>query len=176
MSFVSSGNGYIPTSSLREILMALDDQLTPDQLDEMIGEIDTDGSGTVDFEGESVLRCASVSIFIVRTVKLLTTAAKLTFRVTEQKAAECSSITFIHPSIHTLLSLSYEQVHSLFQSHFSTQCDIVLPLSIFQYPQVSLRSSNSCLLLLTRLPVTYIILYFFPSILCFKGADGGAVG
>ncbi|KAJ9577039.1 hypothetical protein L9F63_006387 [Diploptera punctata] len=43
------GNGYIPTSSLREILMALDDQLTPDQLDEMIGEIDTDGSGTVDF-------------------------------------------------------------------------------------------------------------------------------
>ncbi|PSN49384.1 Troponin C [Blattella germanica] len=43
-------NGYIPTSSLREILMALDDQLTPDQLDEMIGEIDTDGSGTVDFE------------------------------------------------------------------------------------------------------------------------------
>ncbi|KDR08428.1 Troponin C [Zootermopsis nevadensis] len=45
------GNGYIPTSSLREILMALDDQLTPDQLDEMIGEIDTDGSGTVDFEG-----------------------------------------------------------------------------------------------------------------------------
>ena len=46
------GNGYIPTSSLREILMALDDQLTPDQLDEMIGEIDTDGSGTVDFEGQ----------------------------------------------------------------------------------------------------------------------------
>jgi Ca2+-binding EF-hand superfamily protein len=49
----SAGNGYIPTSSLREILMALDDQLTPDQLDEMIGEIDTDGSGTVDFEGEA---------------------------------------------------------------------------------------------------------------------------
>ncbi|CAG2068376.1 unnamed protein product, partial [Timema podura] len=46
------GNGYIPTSSLREILMALDDQLTPDQLDEMIAEIDTDGSGTVDFDGE----------------------------------------------------------------------------------------------------------------------------
>jgi hypothetical protein len=41
--------------------MALDDQLTPDQLDEMIGEIDTDGSGTVDFEGESVLQRASVS-------------------------------------------------------------------------------------------------------------------
>ncbi|KAG8225741.1 hypothetical protein J437_LFUL012884 [Ladona fulva] len=44
------GNGYIPISSLREILAALDDQLTPDQLDEMIAEIDTDGSGTVDFD------------------------------------------------------------------------------------------------------------------------------
>ncbi|KAJ8936802.1 hypothetical protein NQ318_003047, partial [Aromia moschata] len=44
------GNGYIPTSSLREILAALDDQLTGDQLNEMIAEIDTDSSGTVDFE------------------------------------------------------------------------------------------------------------------------------
>ncbi|XP_050685065.1 troponin C-like [Leptidea sinapis] len=44
------GNGYIPTSSLREILAALDDQLTPDQLNEMIAEIDTDSSGTVDFD------------------------------------------------------------------------------------------------------------------------------
>lgn len=46
-----AGNGYIPTSSLREILAALDDQLTNDQLNEMIAEIDTDSSGTVDFEG-----------------------------------------------------------------------------------------------------------------------------
>lgn len=44
------GCGYIPTSSLREILAALDDQLTNDQLNEMIAEIDTDESGTVDFE------------------------------------------------------------------------------------------------------------------------------
>uniref|UniRef100_A0A1B0GP73 EF-hand domain-containing protein n=1 Tax=Phlebotomus papatasi TaxID=29031 RepID=A0A1B0GP73_PHLPP len=44
------GNGYIPTSSLREILAALDDQLTSDQLNEMIAEIDTDSSGTVDFD------------------------------------------------------------------------------------------------------------------------------
>jgi Ca2+-binding EF-hand superfamily protein len=46
------GNGYIPTSSLREILAALDDQLTGDQLNEMIAEIDTDSSGTVDFDGK----------------------------------------------------------------------------------------------------------------------------
>lgn len=48
---LGTGNGYIPTSSLREILVALDDQLTNDQLNEMIAEIDTDASGTVDFDG-----------------------------------------------------------------------------------------------------------------------------
>lgn len=51
------GNGYIPTSSLREILAALDDQITPDQMDGMIAEIDTDGSGTVDFDGKDRLIC-----------------------------------------------------------------------------------------------------------------------
>nr|CAD7442351.1 unnamed protein product [Timema bartmani] len=45
------GNGYIPTSCLREILRELDDQLTSDELDMMIEEIDSDGSGTVDFDG-----------------------------------------------------------------------------------------------------------------------------
>lgn len=44
------GNGYIPTSALREILRALDDKLTNDELEEMISEIDTDNSGTVDFD------------------------------------------------------------------------------------------------------------------------------
>jgi Ca2+-binding EF-hand superfamily protein len=46
------GNGYIPTSCLREILRELDDQLTSDELDMMIEEIDSDGSGTVDFDGK----------------------------------------------------------------------------------------------------------------------------
>lgn len=46
------GNGYINVSDLREILRALDDKLTEDELDEMIAEIDTDGSGTVDFDGK----------------------------------------------------------------------------------------------------------------------------
>jgi Ca2+-binding EF-hand superfamily protein len=44
------GNGYIKTSCLRDILRALDDKLTEAELDEMITEIDTDGSGTVDFD------------------------------------------------------------------------------------------------------------------------------
>ncbi|XP_050745844.1 troponin C isoform X25 [Drosophila biarmipes] len=40
------GNGYITTGVLRE----LDDKLTNDDLDMMIEEIDSDGSGTVDFD------------------------------------------------------------------------------------------------------------------------------
>lgn len=66
------GNGYIPTSCLKEILRELDDQLSDSDLDGMIAEIDQgklfltfilfeiykffflfnfiDGSGTVDFD------------------------------------------------------------------------------------------------------------------------------
>jgi Ca2+-binding EF-hand superfamily protein len=46
------GNGFIPTSCLKEILRELDDQLSNADLDGMINEIDSDGSGTVDFDGE----------------------------------------------------------------------------------------------------------------------------
>lgn len=46
------GNGFIPTTCLKEILRELDDQLTDHELDGMIEEIDSDGSGTVDFDGE----------------------------------------------------------------------------------------------------------------------------
>ncbi|XP_030761679.1 troponin C-like [Sitophilus oryzae] len=44
------GNGYITTSTLKEILKELDDKLTSDELDMIIAEIDTDGSGTVDYD------------------------------------------------------------------------------------------------------------------------------
>lgn len=46
------GNGYITTSTLKEILAALDDKLSNSDLDGIIAEIDTDGSGTVDFDGK----------------------------------------------------------------------------------------------------------------------------
>lgn len=49
-----TGNGYIPTSALREILRELDEQLTEEELDGLIQEIDTDGSGTVDFDGKYI--------------------------------------------------------------------------------------------------------------------------
>ncbi|CAB3368214.1 troponin C, isoallergen Bla g 6.0201 [Cloeon dipterum] len=44
------GNGYITTDVLREILRELDDKITAEELDMMIEEIDSDGSGTVDFD------------------------------------------------------------------------------------------------------------------------------
>lgn len=62
MNFVT-GNGFIPTSSLREILAAMDDQLNEEQLQEIIAEIDTDGSGTVDFDGK-FLKFISLSFYI----------------------------------------------------------------------------------------------------------------
>lgn len=48
---VALGNGYITTGVLREILKELDDKITNEDLDMMIEEIDSDGSGTVDFDG-----------------------------------------------------------------------------------------------------------------------------
>lgn len=45
------GNGYITTEVFRDILHELDDNLTDDELDMMIEEIDADGSGTLDFDG-----------------------------------------------------------------------------------------------------------------------------
>lgn len=50
------GNGYITTSTLKEILAALDDKLSSSDLDGIIAEIDTDGSGTVDFDGKCRLK------------------------------------------------------------------------------------------------------------------------
>ena len=40
---------------LKEILKALDDKLTPDDLDCIVEEVDTDGSGTLDFDGKLLL-------------------------------------------------------------------------------------------------------------------------
>lgn len=37
---------------LREILSELDNNMSYDELDQMIDEIDADGSGTVDFDGK----------------------------------------------------------------------------------------------------------------------------
>ncbi|XP_042230208.1 troponin C-like isoform X1 [Homarus americanus] len=44
------GNGFIPIAALKEILGALDDKLSSADLDNIVEEIDEDGSGTVDFD------------------------------------------------------------------------------------------------------------------------------
>jgi Ca2+-binding protein (EF-Hand superfamily) len=49
-----TGNGYITTDVLREIISELDPNLDYEELNEMIEEIDSDGSGTIDFDGEFI--------------------------------------------------------------------------------------------------------------------------
>ncbi|KAK5644319.1 hypothetical protein RI129_005619 [Pyrocoelia pectoralis] len=44
------GLGFISTDLLREILKELDEKMTKEDLDQMIEEIDIDGSGTVDWD------------------------------------------------------------------------------------------------------------------------------
>ena len=45
-----AGNGFIPTSALKEILHELDPNLTDEELLGIIREVDEDGSETVDFD------------------------------------------------------------------------------------------------------------------------------
>ena len=49
--FYSLGNGYITTTTLKEILGELDNKLSEEDLDGIIEEVDEDGSGTLDFDG-----------------------------------------------------------------------------------------------------------------------------
>jgi hypothetical protein len=56
------------------------------------------------------------------------------------------------------------QIYTLFQSEFSTECHLVLPLSIFSHLPVSLRPTRSSLRLFPRLPVASTI----PSIIRFR--------
>merc|ERR1712165_486107 len=44
------GNGYISTDTLKEILKELDSKLTDEDLENIIEEVDEDGSGTLDFD------------------------------------------------------------------------------------------------------------------------------
>ena len=63
--------------------------------------------------------------------------------------------------------LSYSGVHSIIQSQFSTECDLLLPFSIFSILS-SLRSSSICLRLLPRLPVNSTLPFILPSIICLR--------
>ncbi|CAK9300266.1 unnamed protein product [Gordionus sp. m RMFG-2023] len=43
-------NGYIKVSDLRDLLRAIDENISEQELDQMIKEIDSDSSGTVDYD------------------------------------------------------------------------------------------------------------------------------
>lgn len=59
------GNGYISTEVFREILHELDENLSPEELDMMIEEIDADGSGTLDFDGKIIIIYVRVYVIIL---------------------------------------------------------------------------------------------------------------
>ena len=45
---------YISTDTLKELLQELDNKLTDEELAGIIEEVDTDGSGTLDFDGKYI--------------------------------------------------------------------------------------------------------------------------
>ncbi|XP_060066520.1 calmodulin-A-like [Ylistrum balloti] len=48
--FDKTGCGYISASDLRAVLQCMGEDLTEDEIDEMIAEVDIDGDGRIDFE------------------------------------------------------------------------------------------------------------------------------
>ncbi len=58
-----AGNGYISTDTLKEILRELDNKLSEADLENIIEEVDEDGSGTLDFDGK---KSASNSAIYIR--------------------------------------------------------------------------------------------------------------
>ncbi|KAG5670511.1 hypothetical protein PVAND_000770 [Polypedilum vanderplanki] len=50
MLYDKEARGYLPLDEFKKILREIDPELPEDELDEMIDEIDADGSGTIDFD------------------------------------------------------------------------------------------------------------------------------
>ncbi|XP_055585942.1 troponin C, isoallergen Bla g 6.0301-like [Uranotaenia lowii] len=50
MLYDRDAKGYIPVDAFKAILRELDGAVPDDELDDIVDEIDADGSGTVDFE------------------------------------------------------------------------------------------------------------------------------
>lgn len=53
--FYLTAKGFIPVDSFKQILRELDGAVPEEELDDIVDEIDADGSGTVDFEGTAIL-------------------------------------------------------------------------------------------------------------------------
>ena len=55
------GQGFITTDVLKEILREIDSELTEEDLDNIIEEVDEDGSGTLDFDGKVIPSVFNIS-------------------------------------------------------------------------------------------------------------------
>lgn len=65
VAFVPPGAGYITTATLKQILHEIDDTLTEVDLNGIIEEIDEDGSGTVDFDGNTAMQSLSQCRYLI---------------------------------------------------------------------------------------------------------------
>ena len=52
LNAIFKGNGYIARPTLKALLKEIADDLTDQQLEEAVDEIDEDGSGKIEFEGK----------------------------------------------------------------------------------------------------------------------------
>uniref|UniRef100_A0A182MWN0 EF-hand domain-containing protein n=1 Tax=Anopheles culicifacies TaxID=139723 RepID=A0A182MWN0_9DIPT len=59
MLYDKDGTGFIPVNSFKAILRELDGAVPENELDDIVDEIDADGSGTVDFEGNGAANDAT---------------------------------------------------------------------------------------------------------------------
>ena len=76
------GEGFITTDVLKEILREIDSELTEDDLDNIIEEVDEDGSGTLDFDGKIDILVYSISytvILFLDVIELLFTLVNSSF-------------------------------------------------------------------------------------------------
>ncbi len=58
--------GYISRPTLRELLLEVDDKLTDEELTAAIDEVDEDGSGKIEWEGEPQLSLTPLSLNLSR--------------------------------------------------------------------------------------------------------------
>ena len=54
MYFFLKGEGFLTIETLSGILLELEPNLGKDELQDIIDEVDEDGSGTIDFDGKSI--------------------------------------------------------------------------------------------------------------------------
>ena len=54
--FDRDGNGYISCTELRQIMASLGERMNDAEFEDLIKEVDTDGDGQINYEGEDLIR------------------------------------------------------------------------------------------------------------------------